>query len=138
MADDFENFWQVSSCASSSLCCRHSCHVVPCPLSWLPGFIFFCCFLPLCAVALLVLWFPVRFRVLRLSILSIYYSQCILSLTSRHFSSSSSCHFFDFFCCRFSILIVGDSFQLKCSISPQRENINEPGASVQNAILPES
>ena len=62
VADDFENFWQVSSCASSFLCCRHSCHVVPCPLSWLPGFIFFCCFLPLCAVALLVLWFPVRFR----------------------------------------------------------------------------
>jgi len=37
-------FWsclpQVSSCTSSPLCCRYSRRLVPCPLSWLPGFSF--------------------------------------------------------------------------------------------------
>jgi hypothetical protein len=88
--------------------------------------LFFCGFLSLCAVGVLFLWFPVRFRGLNFFFVVFfssvsYYTQCILTLTSRHLSFFQF-SFFSFFCFRFSILIVGDSFQLRCPIPPQRKH----------------
>jgi hypothetical protein len=84
------------------LCCRCACSVVTCALLWLKDFFF------------VVFAFSVP-----------YYTHCILTLTYRHLFLRF--RFFRFFRFCFSKLIVGDSFQLRCPIPAQRENINEPG-----------
>lgn len=107
--------------------------------------LFFCGFLSLCAVGVLFVWFPVRFRGLNFFFVVFfssvsYYTQCILTLTSRHLSFFQF-SFFSFFL--FSLLYTHCRWQFPVEMPhpPTEKTLTSRAQAfwrVQNAILPES